>query len=372
MTRAETYTNSDGVYKRYKKPDLNASGVPIVPTPTNPLASRANLVYGTYRPDADTTGHIVTPDWKVLGDTSTNTFTPVAGQLYENMTIYGDIKLPTAGPVLFRNCELVGGSSTPTSDTGIVTAQGAIRGGYADFYDCTIRAWNPKNGRNGFIGRQYRAYRCNVSNVTDPFGVYSTLGPNTDADVEIRGCWGHDALYSYPDPASSNHSDGAHTDIIQCQGGSNVWIQGNFLEGTGVPQPGTGANPLKPWIMSETYGTNWANGVCCIIQNGTGAGINGSTFVVEDNWTKGGISHYALHSNITTVTVRNGKVYRDVAIRPAGATGENSTGYWMRGSINLPKANVTGLYTHKWIDGPYAGQLLNDSSRDRGIIFDFT
>lgn len=330
-----------------------------------PLASRASLVYGTYEPTTATTGVLpgtTLTDWN---SPSTDKVTIPDGTVIENKIIYGDV-IP-GGSVIIRNCLAVGGTSAPTTDTGVFNCTGTARSGRLELYDVTIAPRNPRNGRNGVQGRQYTAERCYVKNTTDGFGVFSTIGAGTNADVTIKGCLVEDLLYTYPDPATSNHSDGAHTDCIQIQGGRNIQVIGNRLKATGIAEAGTGTNPNKPYLLDG--GRNWANGACIIVQDNTGAGID-STVVIDKNWTSGGISHYNVKTTGAGCQISNGKVYRDAAFRPA--TGYSSfdalNPYFVRFDAGMNQTDVIGITTQTWIDGPYAGNLLTWASRDLGMV----
>jgi hypothetical protein len=320
-------------------------------------ALRNALVAGEYEPSAATTGVIPGTTLTDYNASSVDKVTLPAGTVLSNKRIYGDIT--PGGPVTLRNCLLVGGTSQPSSDIGVVTATGSLRSGLIELYDCSIIPRAPKNGRNGVQGRQYKAVRCYVKNTTDGFGVFSTLGSNTAADVTIQQCMVEELLYSYPDPASSNHSDGAHTDCVQIQGGRNVRVIGNKLVATAIAETGTGANPQKPWLLERTPG--WANGGCVVVQDNTGAGID-SSVVIDSNWTSGGLSHYNIKASAAGSVIQNGNVYRDTAV------GTGNSGYWGRLETGMSQTAITGITTHRWIDGPYAGELLTFASRDRGLF----
>lgn len=329
------------------------------------LALRRLLKWGEYEPTAATTGVVEGTKLVNYNDPSTDKVSIPAGTYIENSIIYGDVK--PLGPVKIVNCLAVGGLSKPTSDTGVFNCTGGLRSGLLELEDVAIIPRVPANGRNGVQGRQYSATRVHVRDTTDGFGVFSTLGANTNADVLIQQSLVSRLLYTYPDPATSNHDDGAHTDDVQYQGGKNVRILGNALYGYAGYESGSKPMPAqyKPWALELGY----APGGCIILQDNTGAGTDASV-VADSNWTRGGLAHYNLKASAKGAIVRNGRVYRDTAVRPAGAGGEPHSGYWIRLEKGMAQTDVQGILTHTWVDGPYAGQQLTFASRDRGIIID--
>jgi hypothetical protein len=76
---------------------------------------------------------------------------------------------------------------------------------------------------DGISGKDFLAERLDISRVVDPVKV---IGGN----VTVTGSWLHDTAYSASDP---NQSDGrTHDDGVQIEGGGNISISGNTIEGS--------------------------------------------------------------------------------------------------------------------------------------------
>ena len=319
--------------------------------------SRDTLVYGTYEPDATTTG---VPSGITLTDynsSSVNSVTIPNGAVITEKRIYGDVTF--AGSAELYRCELVGGNNTITSGNTAVVNCNNTRTGIAKLTDCTIAPRKQSNGRDCILGKQYELYRCHLSGGVDGCGIYSTSTSNPACNVKVYGCLIEDLTYVYPDNITPSHKDGTHNDCIQIQGGTNIHILGNSLRGTAHALAGTGTNPDKPWLIGQGYN----NGAVIIAQNNTGAGIN-NTLIIEKNWLRGGLSQFNIKPNISFIATNN-KHYRATAIQ-SGVW----SGYWVRFDQRSTTTvqGLTSSISSTWVDGPYASQTLAEP-RDKGIHY---
>lgn len=341
---------------------LRADTPPPPPVVVDQIAYRNSLTYGAYEPtgvdtnptDA-TTGVPADVTFTAYNDPAVDKVSLPAGTVLTDKIIYGDIT--PLGYVELIRCLLLGGTSSPTNDIGVVTCTGS-RTGQTILRDCTIKPRVEANGRNGIQGRQYEAYRCDISGTVDGCGIFSTIA-GRNADVTLLGNYIHDLVYIYPDLITTSHTDGTHNDCVQYQGGRGVWVMGNRLKATAHALAGTGSNPSKPWLI----GTGHANGAGIIVQRNTGDAPN-LTVTVEKNWLSHGLSHLNGKASATSYTYRGNRHYR--------ATATNSSpswsGYWMRFDAGMDISGIVGAETtNTWVDGPYAGQTLVQP-RDTGIL----
>lgn len=321
----------------------------------NPPTDRDSLVYGAYKPDATTTGVItgtVLTDWNA---STVNTLSISAAQTFVNKKIYGDITINTGELVTFSNCELVGGNYNPTGDIGIINcpATRANTGRNVIIKDCTIHPRLPANGRDGIRGVRYEAYRNNIYNTNDGIGAFILTSQGTSVDIRVMGNFIHDLTYWYPDLITTSHTDGTHNDCVQIQGGADIWLKGNYFEGSSVKGAGSGDNPDKPWLLN-TSGFKHTNGAGTIVQkqSSTADLIN---VVIEQNWYHGGLS--MLNMKPGSYTFQNNIINRETAIGPSWS------GYWLRGDLKSATF-VTGLdTTNHWED---TGAILTEP-RTSGI-----
>lgn len=330
--------------------DLNGNSIDSPPDD-----GRNSLVYGMYKPSAATTGVIPGTVLTDYNSSTVNSFSiTVDDTVIEGKRIYGDIKINAAN-VIIRNCELVGGNHTPTGASGVVDCNGDNVYN-ALIQDCDIVPRKISLNRDGIVGHEYTALRCHVRNTIDGFGVFNNPGGSTVANVTLKGNYVHHLAYFFPDykngvSGATWHTDGTHNDGIQVQGGSDIYIQGNYLEATAIPGPGTGANPDKPLLI----GTGNANGSAMLIQKqpSLGALVN---VVAEQNWFSNGLALTSLQAG--SYTVQNNKYARATAQYPGWS------GYWIR-VYNRASTTVTGLLTNRWEDN---NQLMTEP-RTSGIHY---
>lgn len=190
---------------------------------------------GTYWPDASTSGHERLIDVSQLttytGGQSINT----PGQTFDSM-LFDKFVDVVAADVTFNKCRFIGPAAGATGIRGLVNcmSQSCVR---ANFNDCTFAAQTPNSYVNGGVmGHDFTANRCHAYWTVDGFGIYNTGGPN--ANAVVKGCYIHDLSYFAPDVASNRPE--THNDDIQIQGGDNITIFGNNLEGYMTTDPTKG------------------------------------------------------------------------------------------------------------------------------------
>lgn len=263
---------SGGIKRRSRTPDIPPGGTTYG-------------VIGSYKPDATTSG--------VPSGTALTVFngdlTATAGQTIQNLDVHGRIIVKVAN-VTIKNCYIRG---TANASAPLIQCYDA---GVSNLLiqDCTLRPNVPMiaAGSDGITGHDYTALRCDVSGTIDAFGVYNTNNSGGPVNVSIQGCYAHDLCFITPD---SGHSDNhTHNDCVQIQGGSNISIIGNNLQGFTDPAVSTYGsmypNPAK-----------WTNSVVQVTQS-TG-NVSGVTFT--QNWVDGGgasLNLAGVYTNFGSIT----------------------------------------------------------------------
>lgn len=315
----------------------------------------AALVPGTYKPDSTTTGPTTTA-LPVYNSASTQTLTITTnGTTLQNLVIYGDIKIQ-ARDVTIKNCVLKGGDYIPSGNLGIVDCNSSLCFS-AVIEDCLIEPIKPSYYRDGIVGHEYTARRNEIRYTNDGLGAFITNANGTNCNVLIEANYIHSLTYWYPDPA---HTDGTHNDGLQIQGGANIHVIGNNFLGTSVLGSGSGTNPDKPRLLSET--PKMINGSCVIIQkqSTTAPLVN---VVIEKNWVNGGLTGFNMKPG--SYTIKNNTIGRDwYNYNPTG----NRSVYPIRGDDST-STSVTGLYTsNRWEDtGVLLSGVANGGVRADGI-----
>lgn len=230
------------------------------------ISFRDNLVAGSYRPSAATTG--------TLGSLTTHAgdfVTTSASQVVQNLNITGRVKIRHDN-VTFRNCRIQGGN--PTVEAGFCSVEAfQSRGTTTKFYDCEITtSYLQIESGNSIQGRDFEIYRCNLWGSVDGVGAQYS-------NVTISACWIHDIKWYTPDPGHSDNR--THNDGIQVHGGANFTIIGNSIE-VGYPGGGDGVGfheHTSGIIVTQDVGAtsnvtidkNWIYSVSNV---GTAVGIN--------------------------------------------------------------------------------------------------
>lgn len=340
-TLAQTWlAKSDGMYSRGRVARL--------------FGNRDSLVYGTYIPDESTTGvlpDVTRTDYNTAAATGTVTLS-TAGATYQDLNFYGDI-IVAANNVTFRNCWFWGGIGHPSGNRGCVTVTSNNNHNGLELYDCTINAQSPSYYRDGIVGNSFKLYRCHIYGTNDGIGAFNYPGGAGNCDVEVYGCYIHDMVWWWQDPA---HSDGTHNDCIQYQGGTNFIAIGNHLECyVTVANDSTQTN-TRPAPNGKYYG-----GSALIVNQNTAAA---SSVLIENNWLYGGYAQLQLNRGSTydplNVTLGVNRYGRDIYDNyPA-----NSDKRWICLVPNGGTINVTHLYDEQiWVDD----ETLLTAGRATGI-----
>jgi len=379
MVWKEYWAATAGTFKRL--------GYPNIDDVSAEAARRDALgAYGTYAPTAADTGAITSEAILANGSNDYNSDVDAVnipdGAVIMHKRIFGDITF--LGTALLWDCLCVGGNNLITTGNKAVVFCNNDRTGVAVIRDCTIRARKESDGRDGFLGKQYTAERCNVSNVVDGFGIYNfTGGYNSASNVNVKGNYIHDHAYTYPD---RDHSDGDHTDGVQCQGGTNVNIIGNTLIGTGHYMAGSGtyydthaSTDAGDWPLLMPTPRTPGSG---ILVNGNQNAVD-STVVVDGNY----IHYYKIPMNVGTqangfVCTNNRFSVIDTPAKNVNGTVRNgvtlaftANEYWVRlanqttynpNIIGLTTSGVVTNTTNKWMDGANVGVALS-AGRVQGI-----
>ena len=310
---------------------------------------RADLVPGTYKPSDSTTGHMGS-NLPKMGTTSTTvTVLDEAGKVYENLEIYGDLRVEAAD-IVIRNCYLRGGAHIPNGASAVIDCNSAACFNLL-VEDCTIDPHGSSRNRDGIVGHEYTARRVRVKNTIDGFGAFQLIKVqqitgSSDANVVIEGCYVSNLMYYYPDwkngtSGATWHTDGSHNDCLQIQGGGNIRVTGNYFEMSGQKGAGSLDSPTKPWM--HTIGHAIGSGT--IIQRNSDL-TPLANVLVEKNWYWGGLCHIQLQPG--TYAVKNNKHNRVTAKRPAGAAGEAWSGTWII-------ATSTSYASDTIVDGIFTG-----------------
>jgi hypothetical protein len=281
--------------------------------------NRDDLVIGTYKPDATTTG--VLPGTTLI-DANSNadlvatdgTSGMVAGKTYQNYRFNYFITPPNASGSLritFKNCWFAGQNSVPPDFVGLAKLYNANHVP-CDFIDCTFRPQRPSRLWNGIHGYGFTALRCDLSYLVDPFSIFnSTAGQQANLAVEIRQCYVHDfTMWNQgtgdigpPNGAGENSFDGSHNDGVQQQSGNGFIFWGNHINGFNAPG-----------YLNTYYNAYYINAPLTL-QDQVGP-TTGSD--IQYNWLYGG----AVQINITGALRNYGTIKRNVFGRDT-RTGKN-------------------------------------------------
>lgn len=324
------------------KPPADVAPKPPV-TSSSALDARNKLVYGQYKPDAATTGVIPGTALKPYNTSSADLVITQDGTVLDGLEIWGDIKVRAAN-VTIKNSRLHGGKVTPKSSTGIIDSNDA-RVKNLVVQDNTIIPQFPSYYRDGIIGHDYTALRNHITKTSDGLGIFNRPGGPAAANVTAKGNYIHTLTFFTKDPA---HSDGTHNDGIQIQGGENILISGNQINGNVVAGAGS-AGPAR-----GLYGTT-----AMLLQQNVAKLKN---VVVENNYIDSGFTSVTIDSTShkqasIEVTFRNNYLGHN-------QYAWDGAKYQIR-IMNRAASHVTGLGTNKWADSL---ALLTEGS-NKGIHY---
>jgi len=239
------------------------------------VEGRAGLVPGTYKPDGSTAGYMPgvggsRTNYNGVGPGSAGTFTLTTnGAVYNNVDFYGDV-IVQASNVTFNNCRFYGSTGHPASNRGCATLTGLNNHSNVIFNDCLAEAQYPSYYRDGWVGNNYKAYRCEARGINDGFGAFSNPSGAGDCNVELYGIYVHDLVFWLQDPAHApiDDADGTHNDCVQYQGGDHFILLGGNLIGNSSDAAGsTGPNPRAPHSNGSalTFNQNTDAATDCLI-----------------------------------------------------------------------------------------------------------
>lgn len=146
--------------------------------------------------------------------------------------------------------------------------------------DSTLAATNPTINLDGLSGSGITARRLNISRVVDTVKV---IGSN----VSVSDSWLHGNLHSDND---LNQSDGkTHDDNVQIEGGSNIRITGNTMEGSynAAVMVTQNVSKTSDFILES----NWLQGGACTV-NVTERSRGGSIYGMAVRNNRFGVSRY--------------------------------------------------------------------------------
>lgn len=255
-----------------------------------PPVGRDSLVYGTYDPDATTTG--VDPTYGTLSAVrdgmSGNGWSMSGGKLtvtgsnvtLNNVDVFGSIVVK-APNLSMRNFRVRGFDSRSLSGaTELISVRDAAASG--TFTDGWLIPDIPTEWMHGIQGHDYTARRLLIDDVVDYFGVFNQSKSGAySSGVSIKGCYGRQMAY-FLEAASVHPSKQTHNDGVQNQGGWYTEIVGNVIRSVYGPR-----GQYQPAVDVSPTPSGAANlDLSCIMLNdniGTSGGMT-----VTDNLFIGG------------------------------------------------------------------------------------
>lgn len=259
--------------------------------PDRTLGGRASLAWGTYFPDATTTGHTFsTPDSTITTNPNYSDMGAASpAKTFERIRYSTQVTI-TGKNYVFRNCLFDGPAA------GLNGAMAFMRNATSEanlFEDCTFAAQTETDGVNGLQGRGFTLIRPNIYCVVDGVQPAPADG-GTRTDVVIKQAYIHDLLRYSPDGPYSNQSDDqTHSDAIQWMGGLGLTLLGNRIED-------------KIDITKGLGNVADQNGTAALMINALNNTITPGELDMRKNWFRGG-----------SVTINS--VGASLAIRLAGA-----------------------------------------------------
>ena len=253
---------------------------------TRTINARSGLVYGTYLPDATTTGILSAPTTLVTtNQTLSDTGAASEAKTFTNTEFRCTVYL-TGKNYTFKNCLFSGPAAGTTN--AMVQARYATSEGHL-FEDCTFAPYTVTYGCIGLQGRGFTASRCNVYGSVDGIDPAPADG-GTRTDVIIQQSYIHDlARYC---PYSGQSDNQTHSDAIQWMGGLGLTLLGNRIEGLIDTAIGTG------WATATYDGSSVLTGghpyypnpvsTSALMINALGGTIQPGELIMRKNWIRGG------------------------------------------------------------------------------------
>ena len=238
---------------------METSGPPATPPPPPPPPPPPG------QPGPSNTG---VPDGTVLTQFYGNLTITQAGTVINGLDIHGFVTVK-ADNVTIKNSIIRGGDPGTVNMSLIAAYNGNVN---LVIQDTTLLGAYPSPYLDGLKGKGFTATRLDISNVVDTAMV---LGDNTT----IQDSWLHGNTHFDPDPRTP---DGfSHDDNIQIEGGRNVMVRNNTLEGAFNAAIMVTQNVAR--TREVTVSGNWiAGGWCSINLSEKGKGPI-EAFAVQNN-----------------------------------------------------------------------------------------
>ena len=197
----------------------SAGASPSATPSASPSAKPTPTVAKTTRPATSRRTGVGVPAGLTLKRHNGNLAITKDGTVVDGLDIYGFVSV-RASNVTIRNSR-VRGTDPGTTNSALISAYGDHRNLLIE--DTTLRADHPSPYLNGLQGRNFTARRLDISQVVDTAMIF---GDN----ATIEDSWLHGNTHFDPDP---NQPDGkSHDDNIQIEGGTNIVIRNNTIEGS--------------------------------------------------------------------------------------------------------------------------------------------
>lgn len=205
MNEMRVWYPKSPVLESVDRQDRDLNGNPVLP----PGSDRESLVplYGTYIPQVNQVGCT-----KILSELTqfnlpSTVDLPITSPVeWENMIIYGRVKVTGAGRITATNCVFLGSPGAPpgSGETAVLDFDNPGTAGSV-FKDCTIAPRYPHPRLNGFKGGRHKVERCHIIWCVDGMGPYTKPGQSFATDVELVASRIERMVY-FPGPRYANHS----------------------------------------------------------------------------------------------------------------------------------------------------------------------
>jgi len=221
------------------------------------------------------------------------------GTVLDSLDIHGRVSV-TAANVTIKRCR-VRGNATLVTNVGLINATNAAVSNLL-IEDCTLAPDVPSIWWNGITGHDFTARRCNVYGTVDGVGIFNTNNDGGPVNVVVTSCYIHDLAYFSPD---SNHAadqpvSHTHNDCVQVQGGTDIELGWNNLQGFCSPVYGSDIS-LDAAHANSSGGYNihapYLQASSAIQINVRGSFVPGG-FNIHDNWIDGGA--YSINTEAAT------------------------------------------------------------------------
>ena len=204
------------------------------------------------------------------------------GQTLADRIIKGRVYSSGTGNVV-ENCDIRGAVAAPTAYAYLIKTSDSTG---TLIRHCTLRPQTHSYYWNGIGQKNYTAYRCDISRVTDGFSAFS-LASDKLCKINVSACYGHDMIQFRPDRANTptNPRAETHGDFIQ--------LENNVQDPADIVVEGNWFNARHEYAVDaytgEIIATNNKNRSCIMlspIDNGNSGSTCSGSFI--NNWFDGG------------------------------------------------------------------------------------